>query len=336
MKLEPKARPVQINKLRLGGKDINSIDDLLKNFCLSEILELGDKFTQWLGRHEETKVYKEKVSSIFRKKYTKAEDQGKDLLALFFPKYKGLSLQTILNVWQKNEKNSKMFAGVLNCISPDVQLAINLMQKNFPDKSWLTEWLKSCAKIYHHSDFCYEYGVFLKTIDAQESEVWLKKAKDMGNKKAEEELNARKVLKIKVGNHIISMVRVHSDEEDFYIAQNTISEKLFLSLGCVSNYSFGHTNKAYRKRHVCNQALKKLNSLTKYIWDYPQYAQWEHAFKQKKIQLSPLSKSDGEWCRECRSLSEYRVACYTTEWLENRDYSCLRPVIEVSKNPELQ
>ena len=86
MNLEPKARPVQISKLNFSGIDILTKQDLLKNFYVSEIINLDSKFVAWLRRKAELATYADDVEKILQdyKISRNKEMVAKALLSTFF------------------------------------------------------------------------------------------------------------------------------------------------------------------------------------------------------------------------------------------------------------
>lgn len=290
MKLLPKARPVQINKLRLGGKDINTMDDLLKNFCVPEILALGSKFTKWLDRHADAKQFAAPVSAIMNAKNTKKK-QTTDLLYLFFPKFKGKSLDDIFLLLNGNTAEMQLLVNIVNYIDPNVKNAIELMRKfsdNYQGKAHFFDWLENCSiDGEKSSDFCFLYGKFLKSVYPESSDKWIKKASQMGNRQAKKELEAGEIKEIKIKDCVIKMVLIHSNSGDFYISERCIDKNLFNQLRlekCNDN--------AY-ERKTCDSAMQKMGNISRVNLIYPTYEQMKEA--SKSIHIDGIY---GVWIRD--------------------------------------
>lgn len=337
MKLEPKARPVQINKLRLGGKDINSIDDLLKNFCLSEILELGDKFTQWLNRNGEV-VKAKGVNKILNDLYDE-EQKAVEMLRLFFPlNFKGkdksdFSLENLLLVWQESGVNTEMYKGILNCITLNEEYAIRLMHKSdIKDKSWMLDWLKKCSEKYANSKkFFKEYAQFYKENDQEGYREWIKLEKKEGNVLADKLLEQEDTIDILVNGFTITMLRIKDDNGDFYIAKNVLYNAFVKSLG------FRDNAKSYYGRDECDNIITELNRKTGFQWRYPTRRQWHIATN--TMRMTPRQdKQTKEWCREKSTSKNYfYIAPAGASQVQYYMYDAyLRPVLEIKDNKELQ
>ena len=131
MKLASKARPVQISKLNLGGNDINSLQDLIENFYVYEIIRLGEKFYTWLRRHDAEKA--QQVKSITENQSTKDDEKARLLIKTLVPGYQEIELNNLLETWLKDYnvrrpvKNS-----FLKCYEQNIQVAIELIKKDIP------------------------------------------------------------------------------------------------------------------------------------------------------------------------------------------------------------
>lgn len=348
MKLRPMARPVQINKLRLGGKDINTKDDLLRNFCVTEILALGNKFTQWLYRHDDVIQYATSVSTIIVGNDTK-EKKAIDLLCLFFPEYKGQTLDSVLCSWLDNGTSNMVLASLLKCINPSASLAVSLLQKGSQDNTWLIDWLKDCeTKVELTGDFCYEYGAFLKKIRSKDADNWLDIAIRKGNKKAKSLRN--NVIKIEVRSSSFTMIRVN---DDFYIANTPLTGDIYVACDVLNTNDVGEKE---IEKDVCDKILRKLKVKTNYTWELPTKEQLELANKNNVI---TLEETKMEWCKDlkvpynfkCKEKERYKInkddgitdigwktilsIADKTDQLSSVK-ALVRPVLNISQNPKLQ
>ena len=350
MKLRPMARPVQINKLRLGGKDINTKDDLLRNFCVTEILALGNKFTQWLYRHDDVIQYATSVSTIIVGNDTK-EKKAIDLLCLFFPEFKGQTLECVLWSWHDNGASNMVLASLLKCINPSASLAVSLMQKGSQDNTWLIEWLKDCeTKVELTGDFCYEYGAFLKNIHSKDADNWLDIAIRKGNENAKSLRN--KVINFTVRDSSFTVVRVN---DDFYIANTPLTSDIYVACD-VLDLPKGDVREKVFERDECDKILRRLKVKTNYTWELPTKEQLELANKNNVI---TLEETKMEWCKDLKVPYNFKykekerykinkdddkfgeVMKKISSLIDKTDQSSsvkalVRPVLNISQNPKLQ
>lgn len=337
MKLQAKARPVQINKLKLGGKEINTKEDLLQNFYLNEIVNLGNKFTQWIRRNSEMRVYSEQIDTIF--KVRNKERVAHDLLYLFFPIYNGKTLLNVLYDWYDNKKNINLPKSLLYCMNSSESLAVELIERYSNDKPFIADWIEDCSeKIFLSSEFCYRLGIFFKNFNDSKSKYWLNKAADSGSIEAILELRKNNNSDIEINDNFnieikdktLKLIRIKSSDGDFYITKSALPNNIFKSLG-ITNI----TREDYQCRSNCDLLLEKLSNYTKLIWRYPTLEQWELANKTKM--LEPTLKHKGEWCKDKHPKIDnvYGVANYASKWLFSDKENYLRPILIVKENPKL-
>lgn len=329
MKLQAKARPVQINKLKLGGIEINTKDDLLQNFYLNEIINLGDKFTQWIRRHGEMHVYSEQVDSIIKVRNNEKVALG--LLALFYPTLKNKTLIEVLDEWHENKTNQRLLKSLLSCIGYSSSTAIELITK-LGYNLWLNDWLESCTShVYLSSDFCYYLGIYFKNIDKYKSIKWLNEADERGSKEAKKILNELLIKNINIEGQTLTLVRVLTSVDDFYILKTVIPNSIFSIIGSDDILN----NSDSRSRQICDKMIKKLREMTGLDWNYPSLEKWNLAFNSNIIE-PPLSNC-GEWClnSHIKDMSVFCVANSTVTWKKSSDKCCLRPILSIKDNPQL-
>lgn len=328
MKLQAKARPVQINKLKLGGKEINTKEDLLQNFYLSEIIDLGNKFTQWIRRNGEMHTYSEQIDSIF--KVRNKEKIAHDLLYLFFPMYNGKSLLNVLYNWYDNKKNINLLKSLLYCMNSSESLATDLMERFSDNKSFIVDWVEDCSeKIFLSSDFCYKLGVFFKGFNDDKSIYWLNKAAENGSESAALMLKENDGFNIKINGVTLDFIRVKSYEGDFFIAKYVLTNSL------LRNWDLTTKGEDFKNRADCNFLLEELSDFTGLIWRYPTFEQWTLANNTNMLDYGKMAK--GEWCEDKMNSdgNVFRVANYGSKWLPSDKKSYLRPVLIVKENPKL-
>ena len=320
---------MQITRLRLGGTDINNHADLLEHFRVCEIIDLGDKFVQWLRRSQVVaEDCIEQVEQILQGTVSKQE-KALGLCKAFFPQEIDYdrSLKTIV-LGYTNEEKAQFYSSLLNCIAPTTVFAIELMRK-VPFLEGLAEWLTGCEeKGRQDTDFCFEYGKYLKSQGSEnEASEWMKKAKQLGHREAAKFLEG---TKISVKGYEIEMVHI-GDETGFYIAKCVIPIKVFQILGIVNKWE--HTS----NREECDKLLHLLCDITGYKWTYPTRKQWEAA--RSKIVITEDTHKHGEWLihrGDNLTLNYYQIAgCQSKTEKYYTENSNLRPILEISENPQL-
>ena len=361
MKLEPKARPVQISKLNLGGNDIKSLQDLIENFYVYEIIRLGEKFYTWLRRHDAEKA--QQVKSITENQSTKDDEKARMLIKVLMPGYQKIELNNLPEIWLKDKNISQQAKNsFMKCYEQNIQIAIELLSKDIPYvilENFLVE-CESCEetdKLY--PEFCYQYGLSLKEQDIDKSYFWVNKASERGHMEATQKLSdyvletpdsvlmlysSLKALIFRIGERKIKMVRVSTPEETFFIAEDIIPSEIFKLY-----YSFlwDWDNQTLS---TCEYLISKFNEFTKVLppeiedatWAFPTIKQWQEANALNVLRMP--SRYGLEWTCSCSNPFGWIYSVFPDYYKNHVDvisydrsetiyypekYNYLRPVINI-------
>ena len=143
MKLEAKARSVQISKLILGGQEINSEEDLIYNFVLNEILILDSKFLSWINRQSGMGYKATEAHKILSNKKVSTAEKKLQLIKVFFPKCKEKDAKEILFYWLRlGVSNIAMLKCVAEIIEPDEHFLRYLLYRHRDNKEEVIELAK--------------------------------------------------------------------------------------------------------------------------------------------------------------------------------------------------
>lgn len=344
MKLKAKARPVQINRLRLGGKDIKSIQDLKNNFYVNEIISLDSKFTQWLDRNEDLKDLSSELK-ISLKNSNSTSDKAICLISSFFPEYKGQCVDTIirdwLRDWQEKKTTINLVSSLLSCLNPTCQMLEEILGcQEWSDDPCIWDWIKKYVEQSEalSPSICLEYAKCLKRRNDNNSKDWLQKAADLGSKDAAELLaHEAAEFTIDIGSsRPLTMLRVNDPKGPFYISQNVVSLNDFYSL--LGRNMVSEKFDACQQYAICENFINKLFWNTHYKFNFPTVQQWKSAKKNVVFDPAPTryGERDGEWCKDKYNIGQHKVVDYKEISLSDFDYSYLRPVINISENSEMQ
>ena len=349
MNLEPKARPVQISKINFSGIDILTKQDLLKNFYVSEIINLDSKFVAWLRRKAELVTYADDVEKILQdyKISRNKEMVAKALLSTFFnEELKSEDTGEFLLELFLNIDISRIIDDFIECIDINCTLIRFLINRG---TKWvfINHLLSLQEKRVGINDIKDkdEWGkLFFElskqvNIDRERRYGYLKKAYDLGYSKADTN-QLRDYLPdqtiITIGAQTLKMLKISDDSGVYYISRDFFKSEgteNILSCRINSNYSSCTQYDVYNLLRYLNDSLNCIeinDRKVKVKWLVPTFAQITEFKTRYSISICYLGS--GEWCLQN---GEYR--CVTAQgpvkFSNNSRISLLfRPVFKVLNN----